>query len=245
MNTAFRIFWAGLIVVLWPHLALAQRQGADGNLSISSTERVALVIGNASYKDAPLANPVNDATDMAAALRSFGFRVIVRTNASQREMRSAIREFGVELRRAQVGLFYFAGHGIQLKGNNYLVPVGTYIESEADAEDLAIDTQFSVQYLSDNTKIGYWLWACPLVQYMEKNYKTRVDSLFVKTIRIIAQARANEIAYQVGAKSQNDIVGKFVRIIGEGICFIIGSIAKPFLAKKFNNWLTMYSTKQG
>lgn len=113
------------------------------------------------------------------------------------------------------------------------------------AEDLAIDTQFSVQYLSDNTKIGYWLWACPLVQYMEKNYKTKVDSFFVKTVRIIAQARANEIAYQVGARSQSDMLGKFVRIVGEGMCFIIGSIAKPFLAKKFNNWLTMYSTKQG
>ena len=111
------------------------------------------------------------------------------------------------------------------------------------AEDLAIDTQFSVQYLSDNTKIGYWLWACPLVQYMEKNYKTKVDSLFVKTVRIIAQARANEIAYQVGARSQSDMLGKFVRIVGEGVCFIIGSIAKPFLVKKFNNWLTMYSTK--
>jgi hypothetical protein len=112
-------------------------------------------------------------------------------------------------------------------------------------EDLAIDTQFSVQYLSDNTKIGYWIWACPLVQYMEKNYKTNTDSLFVKTIRIIAQARANEIAYQVGTRSQSDMLGKFVRIVGEGMCFIIGTIAKPFLAKKFNNWLTLYSTKQG
>ena len=113
------------------------------------------------------------------------------------------------------------------------------------AEDLAIDTQFSVQYLSDNTKIGYWLWACPLVRYMEKNYKTKLDSFFVKTVRVIAQARANEIAYQVGARSQSDMLGKFVRIVGEGMCFIMGSIAKPFLAKKFNNWLTMYSTKQG
>jgi len=112
-------------------------------------------------------------------------------------------------------------------------------------EDLAMDTQFSVQYLSDNTKIGYWIWACPLVHYMEKNYKTKVDSLFVKTIRIIAQARTNEIAYQIGTRAQSDILGKFVRIVGEGMCFIIGTIAKPFLAKKFNNWLTLYSTKQG
>ena len=75
--------------------------------------------------------------------------------------------------------------------------------------------------------------------------ETKVDSLFVKTIRIIAQARANEIAYQVGTRPQSDMLGKFVRIVGEGMCFIIGTIAKPFLAKKFNNWLTLYSTKQG
>lgn len=111
------------------------------------------------------------------------------------------------------------------------------------AEDLAIDTQFSVQYLSDNTKIGYWLWACPLVQHMEKNYKTKIDSLFVKIVRIIAQARANEIAYQTGRRSRGDVLGKAVRLVGESMCFIMGSIAKPFLAKKFNNWLKMYATK--
>jgi len=68
---------------------------------------------------------------MAGALRGFGFKVIVRTDAGQREMRRAIREFGDELRRADVGLFYFAGHGLQVKGNNYLVPVGADIQIEA------------------------------------------------------------------------------------------------------------------
>jgi len=70
------------------------------------------------------------------------------------------------------------------------------------AKDLAIDTEFSVQYLSDNTKIGYWLWACPLVEYMERNYRNNTDSLFIKAIRIIAQARANEIAHQIGSRSR-------------------------------------------
>ena len=111
------------------------------------------------------------------------------------------------------------------------------------AEDLAIDTQFSVQYLSDNTKIGYWLWACPLVQYMEKNYKTKIDSLFVKTIRIIAQARANEIAHQAGKRSQGDVLGKMVRIVGEGSCFVLGSLVKPFTQQKFKHWLCIYSSK--
>ena len=111
------------------------------------------------------------------------------------------------------------------------------------AEDLAIDTEFSVQYLSDNTKIGYWLWAVPLVQYMEKNYRNNSDSLFVKAIRIIAQARANEIAHRVGARSRGDMLGKMVRIVGESACFVLGSIARPFTRGKFNRWLSMYSAK--
>ena len=111
------------------------------------------------------------------------------------------------------------------------------------AKDLAIDTEFSVQYLSDNTKIGYWLWAVPLVQYMEKNYRNNTNSLFVKVIRILAQARANEIAHRAGARSSGDILGKMVRIVGEGACFVLGSIARPFTGEKFNRWLSMYSPK--
>jgi len=111
------------------------------------------------------------------------------------------------------------------------------------AEDLAIDTEFSVQYLSDNTKIGYWLWAVPLVQYMEKNYRNNSNSLFVKAIRIIAQSRANEIAHRAGARSRGDILGKMVRIVGESACFVLGSIARPFTGEKFNRWLSIYSPK--
>ena len=111
------------------------------------------------------------------------------------------------------------------------------------AKDLAIDTQFSVQYLSDNTKIGYWLWACPLVQYMEKNYRNNTDSLFIKAIRIIAQARANEIAYQTRARTNSDLLGKMVRIVGESACFVLGSIARPFTGEKFKHWLSVYSSK--
>jgi len=111
------------------------------------------------------------------------------------------------------------------------------------AEDLAIDTECSVQYLSDNTKIGYWLWAVPLVEYMERNYRNNTDSLFVKAIRIIAQARANEIAHRAGARSRGDILGKMVRIVGESACFVLGSIARPFTGEKFNRWLSIYSAK--
>ncbi len=111
------------------------------------------------------------------------------------------------------------------------------------AKDLAIDTEFSVQYLSDNTKIGYWLWACPLVEHMERNYRNNTDSLFIKAIRIIAQARANEIAHQTGTRTNSDLLGKLVRIVGESACFVLGSIARPFTGEKFKHWLSMYSAK--
>ena len=93
----------------------------------ANEQRVALIIGNAAYKEAPLRNPVNDATDMAAELKQMGFSVMLRTNSGPREMRAAIREFSQSLRKGGVGLFYFAGHGVQAKGRNYLIPVNADI----------------------------------------------------------------------------------------------------------------------
>lgn len=78
---------------------------------------------------------------------------------------------------------------------------------------------------------------------MEKNYKHKPDSLFIKAIRIIAQARANEIAYQTGARTNSDLLGKMVRIVGESVCFVLGSIARPFTGEKFKHWLYVYSSK--
>jgi hypothetical protein len=78
---------------------------------------------------------------------------------------------------------------------------------------------------------------------MERNYKNKTDSLFIKAIRIIAQARANEIAYQTGARTNSDLLGKMVRIVGESACFVLGYIARPFTGEKFNRWLSMYSAK--
>jgi uncharacterized caspase-like protein len=96
-------------------------------------QRTALVIGNAAYTQSPLANPVNDATDMAQALRGAGFNVILKTNADQRGMKDAVRTFGETLQRSGgVGLFFYAGHGAQLGGENYILPVNEPMRSEAD-----------------------------------------------------------------------------------------------------------------
>ncbi len=96
--------------------------------------RVALVIGNGAYKAGPLKNPPNDARDMAASLKSLGFEVIARENATLRQMNEAIDQFWASLKKGGVGLFFFAGHGVQVAGENYLVPVDAKIQLEKDVQ---------------------------------------------------------------------------------------------------------------
>lgn len=85
--------------------------------------RLALVIGNSAYPGtASLPNPVNDATDMAQTLTKLGFKVILKTNVSRQDMAIEINRFADDLAGYQVGLFYYAGHGLQIDGDNYLVP---------------------------------------------------------------------------------------------------------------------------
>ena len=113
------------------------------------------------------------------------------------------------------------------------------------AEDLAVDTAFSAKYLSRTTKIGYWVWACPLVEYMTKieQKNSKSGSLMIKIIRILAQARANEIAHKMGQRARGDLLGKCTRLIGESFCFAVGLLARPFVEKKFSSWLKIYDAK--
>src|SRR5262249_15527264 len=99
-----------------------------------SEPRVALVIGNSAYKDGMLPNPVNDARDIARTLNGLGFEVIQTENQTQTEMKRAIRVFGEKLRGGGVGLFYYAGHGVQVSGQNYMIPVGAVIDKEEEVE---------------------------------------------------------------------------------------------------------------
>jgi uncharacterized caspase-like protein len=118
-------------------------------ISPRNEQRVALVIGNSAYKESPLRNPVNDAADMAAALGELGFKVTLRTDASQRQMKQALREFAQDLRRGGVGLFYFAGHGVQSKGRNFLIPIGAGVETEAELEDESVDANLVLSYMDE------------------------------------------------------------------------------------------------
>lgn len=108
-------------------------------LIAASERRTALVIGNSAYSSAPLKNPVNDATDMAATLMKAGFSVTLKKNANHREMIESIEEFGKKLKRGGAGLFYYAGHGFQVGGVNYLLPIGAHINKEIDVRYEAVD----------------------------------------------------------------------------------------------------------
>jgi hypothetical protein len=116
----------------------------------TNARRVALIIGNGAYTDAPgLKNPPNDARDMAAMLRTLGFDVTSGVNLNQRDMKKLIREFGVKLKGGGSGLFYYAGHGVQSKGRNYLIPVDANIQSEAEVEDSGVDAALVLNFMDD------------------------------------------------------------------------------------------------
>ncbi len=106
----------------------------------TSQKRVALVIGNGAYTKAkPLPNPSNDAADMAQTLRDLGFEVISGVNQNKRQTETLIREFGTKLAASGgIGLFYYAGHGIQVGGENYIVPVDADIPEEDEVAYSAV-----------------------------------------------------------------------------------------------------------
>ena len=124
-------FWGALV----PGAATAQGVGPVGLEAMRTEARTALVIGNADYRSSPLANPANDARLVATTLRKLGFEVVEGHNLDQRGMKRKVSDFGRSLqKRGGVGVFYFAGHGMRIKGQNFLVPIGAQIEGEADVE---------------------------------------------------------------------------------------------------------------
>lgn len=137
-----RVIAIGLVLFAALHIlgfsVFAQDRGAGVK---SNEKRLALVIGNGNYQHtASLNNPVNDATDMTKTLRELGFEVISGTNQSLAQMRKLLREFGAKLKQdGGVGLFYYAGHAVQVNGRNFLIPVDADIASEVETEDVAFD----------------------------------------------------------------------------------------------------------
>jgi Caspase domain len=135
------LLWCTLTLALqcWPAES-AQRE-ADGQRSelAEHYRRVALVIGNSRFQHYPqLANPAHDAEDIAAQLRGFGFEVIEREDLTSREIGATLREFRYRLTGAEVGLVFFAGHGMQINGENFFPGVDADISSEEDVPNQSL-----------------------------------------------------------------------------------------------------------
>ena len=134
------------LILLWVPTLPSTAQQDNRQLKIGQTQpngaserRVALVIGNGTYTKAkPLPNPANDAADMAKALKEVGFEVLSGTDLNKRQMENLIRNFGAKQSPGGVGLFYYAGHGIQVGGENYLVPVDAEIPQEDEVAYAAV-----------------------------------------------------------------------------------------------------------
>ncbi len=117
----------------------------------ASAKNFALLIGNAAYTIGELENPTNDARDFAKVLRDVNFDVKVLTDQDQQAMMQAVRDFGEKLKNNDgIGLFFFAGHGVQVEGENYLLPVSVPIRNEEDVKKNAVPANLVLRYMEDS-----------------------------------------------------------------------------------------------
>lgn len=117
----------------------------------SQEKRLAIVIGNSAYEHGgTLKNPVNDAIAMKKSLTQVGFDVLDYYNLNQSEMKRAIDDFGMKLRNNDVGLLFYAGHGIQVNGDNYLIPIDANVQSEMQVEYDCVRADRVLAHMNDS-----------------------------------------------------------------------------------------------
>lgn len=161
--------------------------------------RVALVIGNGDYRFAPkLGNPTNDAADIAASLRKLGFDVVTGIDLDRRAFDDTIREFGRKLDRADLALFFYAGHGLQVGGKNYLVPIDAKLERAGDLALDAVDVGTVLAQMEAEKRVNLvFLDACrdnPLARSLARSLGTRSASVG-QGLATIQSAIGTMIAY--------------------------------------------------
>jgi len=115
--------------------------------NVYGQRRLALVIGNASYADNALRNPLNDASDLSETLENLGFTVTLKKNVNQQQMEEAVDLFATKAHDDDIVLFYYSGHGMQLNGENYLIPVYEKIKSETDCKYKAVNANWILEKL--------------------------------------------------------------------------------------------------
>ena len=140
LGAIITLLWCALT---WPTAVAQQARG----LAITE-ERLALVIGNAAYRTDPLDNPINDARLIASSLQRSGFNVTLRENLDRTALLGALRDFGNRLNENTIAVLYYAGHGLQLRDRNYLIPVDAEIRSEDEIPISGIDLSFILGRMS-------------------------------------------------------------------------------------------------
>jgi uncharacterized caspase-like protein len=147
-------------------------------------QRAALIIGNSAYTHAAvLANPVNDANAMATTLKGLGFEVLVGLDLDKRGMDLKVRDFSRLLTTADAGVFFYAGHGLQVAGRNYLIPTDAQLESERDIDFEAVGLDFILKQMElgrENKTNIVFLDACrdnPLARNLARSMGTRSASV--------------------------------------------------------------------
>jgi uncharacterized caspase-like protein len=168
-------------------------------------KRVALVIGNAAYvHSGPLPNPVNDANDMAGALKQVGFDVVLGLDVDKRAFDTKVREFARALEQADVALFFYAGHGLQVGGRNFLMPVDARLQGERDLDFEAMSVDF-------------------VLRQMELDREGKTNVVFLDACRDNPLAR--NLARSMGTRSAN--IGQGLAQVQTGVGTFIAYSTQP------------------
>jgi uncharacterized caspase-like protein len=154
------------------------------SLPAAAEKRVALVVGNSNYAQVgTLANPANDANDIASALKAAGFEVILGIDVDKREFDTKVRNFADILEDADAAIFFYAGHGLQVAGRNFLLPVDARVQTERDLDFDAVNLDFVLKQMelgrADKTNIVF-LDACrdnPFTRNLARSMGTRSASI--------------------------------------------------------------------
>jgi hypothetical protein len=186
----------------------------------ASDRRVALVIGNSAYRKFPqLPNPRNDAEDVTAALKRIGFTVLGGVDMSREQMRDSLRQFARTAQDAEAAMVFYAGHGLQYRGRNYLVPVDAKLEDEFDLEYETVRVDDVVEELNraDGPRILV-LDACrnlPLATRSRDPFSsTGLAKLSGRGLIVAYATQANQVAYD-GTGRNSIFTGAFIKSVQE------------------------------
>jgi formylglycine-generating enzyme required for sulfatase activity len=222
-----KYFLVILIILISGCQASNQTKGETNSSSLTSSNsstnftitdnvpRLALVIGNSDYDYAEkLANPLNDADDMAVVLGSLGFEVILKKDMKHRAMKDAVKTFTRRLNREKgIGLFYFSGHGLQdNKFQNFLIPVNADIDTSADIEDQAVNANWVLAKMSEtNNRLNLLILDACRNSLQEKSYiKKGLAAMKGSLGSLVAYATAPDNAALGSEKKRNSVYTKYL-----------------------------------